>query len=174
MVQCGRLWSICGASALTEAARLAAKAGHVGVVVLLLHNGVVWNGPSEPVMEVDSNEQRRPRTKRHAGRTKMNQWKKSSSEFPETISNTSQLEKYPINEKANGHPMTSTTMSTTRSLRLNSNLRSGLGCQPWRRLGRWRRGHPLFKVMSTALSGLRFRLRNFRALPQVADSEPGK
>ncbi|KAL0638999.1 Protein kinase protein rad53 [Maublancomyces gigas] len=38
------------ATVLAEAVRLAVKAGHIGVVILLLDHGAVWNGPAEPVL----------------------------------------------------------------------------------------------------------------------------
>lgn len=38
------------ATVLAEAVRLAVKAGHIGVVILLLNRGAVWNGPAEPVL----------------------------------------------------------------------------------------------------------------------------
>lgn len=44
---------VCGKPApevMMEAVRLAVEEGHLGVVVLLLHNGAVWNGPCEPLM----------------------------------------------------------------------------------------------------------------------------
>lgn len=39
-----------GRAVLKEVVRLAVSAGHLGVVVFMLHMGVMWTGPCEPVM----------------------------------------------------------------------------------------------------------------------------
>lgn len=46
LLQCG----LPGRDVMNQAARLAARANHIGVVVLLMHHGAMWNGDCEPVV----------------------------------------------------------------------------------------------------------------------------